>query len=62
MDLDFSRVHAAPGLGQPLDSVPASGDPLYVRDPIGNALVEEDFRRLEFLTYELANEVMTPWS
>ena len=40
-DMDFSRVHAAPGLGQPLEYVPAKDDPLYVRDPISNALEKE---------------------
>ncbi|RXW15495.1 hypothetical protein EST38_g10358 [Candolleomyces aberdarensis] len=40
-NVDFSRVHAAPGLGQPLEYVPAHGDPLYIRGPIENALDKE---------------------
>ena len=38
-ETDFSSVHAAPGLGQQLEYVPSGPeDPLYIREPIGNAL------------------------
>ncbi|KAJ2912666.1 hypothetical protein MD484_g7746, partial [Candolleomyces efflorescens] len=39
--VDFSRVQPAPGLGRPLEYVPAKSDPLYVREPIGNALEKD---------------------
>ncbi|KAJ2923671.1 hypothetical protein H1R20_g13422, partial [Candolleomyces eurysporus] len=49
-DVDFSRVHAAPGLGQPLEYVPGHDDPLYVRGPIENALDEEKLCSLGLIT------------
>ncbi|RXW15494.1 hypothetical protein EST38_g10360 [Candolleomyces aberdarensis] len=49
-NVDFSRVHATPGLGQPLGYVPAHDDPLYVRGPIDNALDEENLCSLELIT------------
>ncbi|KAJ2935953.1 hypothetical protein H1R20_g1141, partial [Candolleomyces eurysporus] len=49
-NVDFSRVHAAPGLGQPLEYVPTHDDPLYVRGPIDNALDKEQLCSLGLVT------------
>ncbi|RXW15496.1 hypothetical protein EST38_g10359 [Candolleomyces aberdarensis] len=50
MAVDFSCVHAAPGLGHPLEYVPADDDPLYIRGPIDNALDEDQLCSLGLVT------------
>lgn len=39
--VDFSVVHAVPGLGKRLDYVPSKTDPMYVGEQLPTALLQD---------------------
>lgn len=43
--IDYSIAHPVPGLQKPLDYVPTKDDPLYVGQPLPNALLQEEIER-----------------